>query len=44
MARLVPMENTRAQRVPGRGRGEWRVSADFDAALEPDVLADFEGR
>jgi prevent-host-death family protein len=44
MARLVPMEKTRAQRTPGRGRGEWRVAADFDAPLEPDVLSDFEGR
>ncbi len=43
MARLVPMENTRAQRIPGRGHGQWRVAADFDAPLEPDLLADFEG-
>ncbi len=44
MARLVPIEDTRAHRVPGRGRGKWRVAADFDAPLAPDVLADFEGR
>jgi prevent-host-death family protein len=44
MARLVPMDDTRAQRVPGRGRGKWRVAADFDAPLPSDLLDDFEGR
>jgi len=44
MARLVPMEDSRAERVPGRGRGKWRVAADFDAPLPPDLLDDFEGR
>jgi prevent-host-death family protein len=44
MARLVPMEDVRAQREPGRGRGKWRVATDFDAPLPADVLDDFDGR
>lgn len=43
MARLVPLEDTRPLRIPGRGKGAWRVTADFDAPLPPDVLAAFEG-
>jgi len=44
MARLVPMEDARGQREPGRGRGKWRVAADFDAPLPTDLLDDFDGR
>jgi prevent-host-death family protein len=43
MARLVPMEDTRPQRVAGQGRGEWRVARDFDAPLPDDILDTFEG-
>ncbi len=43
-ARLVPLEDTRALRVPGKGKGHWRVRRDFDAPLPEEVLRDFEGR
>ena len=43
-ARLVPMEDTRPLRVPGKGKGGWNVGRSFDAPLPDDVLADFEGR
>lgn len=43
-ARLVPLEDTRALRVPGRGKGQWRLRQDFDAPLPDDVIRDFEGR
>ncbi|MBA3345042.1 MAG: type II toxin-antitoxin system prevent-host-death family antitoxin [Gemmatimonadales bacterium] len=42
-ARLVPMEDTRALRVPGKGRGRWKLGKVFDAPLPDDLLADFEG-
>lgn len=42
-ARLVPMDDGSALRIPGQGRGAWRVSADFDAALPDTVLDSFEG-
>lgn len=44
MARLVPLENSRAERIPGQGKGRWRVSKDFDSPLPDDVLDAFEGR
>jgi len=43
MARLVPLEDTRTLRVPGRGAGAWEVAPDFDAPLPDDILADFHG-
>ena len=43
-ARLVPLEDTRALRVPGKGKGRWRLRKNFDAALPREVLEDFEGR
>lgn len=43
-ARLVPLEDTRALRVPGKGKGRWRLRKDFDAPLPREVLKDFEGR
>jgi prevent-host-death family protein len=43
MARLMPLEDTRVLRVPGRGAGAWTVAEDFDAPLPADVLADFDG-
>jgi prevent-host-death family protein len=42
-ARLVPLEDTRARRVPGRGKGRWRVGKDFDAPLPDEVIRGFEG-
>ena len=42
-ARLVPLEDSRARRVAGRGKGAWRVSADFDAPLPEAILKAFEG-
>lgn len=41
-ARLVPLEDRRALRVPGRGKGNWRVGRSFDAALPDDLLKAFE--
>lgn len=43
-ARLVPLEDTRALRVPGKGKGRWRLRRDFDAPLPREVLEEFEGR
>ena len=43
-ARLVPLEDTRALRVPGKGKGGWRLRKNFDAPLPREVLEDFEGR
>jgi prevent-host-death family protein len=42
-ARLVPLEDTRALRVPGKGKGRWRVGKHFDAPLPDGVLREFEG-
>jgi prevent-host-death family protein len=36
-ARLVPLDDRRALRVPGKGKGKWRVGRGFDAPL-PDEL------
>jgi prevent-host-death family protein len=41
-ARLVPMEDTRPLRVPGKGKGRWNVGKRFDAPLPDDLLTDFE--
>jgi antitoxin (DNA-binding transcriptional repressor) of toxin-antitoxin stability system len=43
-ARLVPLEDARSTRVPGKGKGRWRVGKDFDAPLPDDLLQGFEGR
>jgi prevent-host-death family protein len=42
-ARLVPLEDTRTLRVPGRGKGKWRVGKNFDAPMPDAVVRDFEG-
>lgn len=42
-ARLVPLEDTAALRVPGKGKGRWRVARSFDAPLPKDLLDAFEG-
>jgi prevent-host-death family protein len=43
-ARLVPLEDTRPLRVPGKGKGRWRVRKGFDAPLPDELLDGFEGR
>jgi prevent-host-death family protein len=43
-ARLMPLEDTRGRRVPGRGKGQWRLRKDFDAPLPDEVIRGFEGR
>ena len=43
LARLVPINVTPIARTPGRGKGAWRVSADFDSPLPDDLLNAFEG-
>lgn len=40
-ARLVPLDDLRPMRKPGRGRGQWRVADDFDEPLPEGLLADF---
>jgi prevent-host-death family protein len=42
-ARLVPLEDTRGLRVPGKGKGAWRVGRMFDAPLPDAAMRDFEG-
>ena len=41
-ARLVPLENTRALRVSGKGKGRWRLGRNFDAPLPDELLDRFE--
>jgi prevent-host-death family protein len=41
-ARLVAL-SPKVVRTPGKGAGKWKVSADFNDPLPPDVLAGFEG-
>ena len=43
-ARLVPMDDVRPMREPGRGRGQWRVGDDFDDPLPDEVLKAFDGK
>ncbi len=43
-ARLVPLEPARKQlRVPGKGKGRFRLKRGFDAPLPDDVLDLFYG-
>lgn len=41
-ALLVPLDDVRPMRKPGRGRGQWHVAEDFDAPLPAGLLAGFE--
>ena len=41
-ARLMPLEDTRALRVSGKGKGRWRVGRAFDAPLPDDLICGFE--
>ena len=43
VARLVPCELPKAERIPGQDRGLFKVPEDFDAPLPEDVLKTFEG-
>ncbi|MGH7517299.1 MAG: type II toxin-antitoxin system Phd/YefM family antitoxin [Gemmatimonadales bacterium] len=43
-ARLVPIEDRRALRLPGKGKGKWKVGRAFDRPLPDEVLAAFEGQ
>lgn len=43
-ARLVPMDDTRNERVPGQGKGLWQVGANFDEPLPDALLDSFEGK
>ena len=40
-ARLVPLDDVHPRREPGKGRGQWSVSDDFDAPLPPEILEAF---
>jgi len=42
-ARLVPLEDSTRLRVPGKGKGKWRVGRNFDAPLPRRVLDAFDG-
>ena len=43
-ARLVPLEPPAPlQRVPGKGKGRFRLKPGFDDPLPPEILALFEG-
>ena len=41
-AMLVPVRPDRPVRRFGLGRGQWKVSRDFDAPLPDDLLDEFE--
>ena len=43
-ALLVPLDDVRPLRRPGRGRGTWRLGPDFDAPLPAELLDAFDGR
>ena len=43
-ARLVPLEDTRPLRVPGRGKGKWKLGPGFDEPLPQEILDQFSGR
>ncbi len=40
-ARLVPLGDVHPRREPGKGRGRWSVTADFDAPLPAEMLRAF---
>ena len=42
-AKLVPLDDVRPLREPGRGKGMWSVEDDFDAPLPDEIRAAFEG-
>jgi prevent-host-death family protein len=42
IARLVPIAEKPARRVPGSAVGKMVIAPDFDAPLPDDILAEFE--
>ena len=42
IARIVPIDQPRAERTAGRWRGQIRVADDFDSPLDDDQLAAWE--
>jgi len=42
IARLVPIAEKPARRVPGSAAGKIVIAPDFDAPLPDDILAEFE--
>jgi len=42
-AKLVPIRNSPARRIPGAWNGKVWVADDFDAPLPPEILTLFEG-
>ena len=42
-AKLVPLDDVRPLRSPGKGSGMWHVEDDFDAPLPADTQAGFDG-
>ena len=41
MALLAPLRDVKPLRVPGKGKGQWRVKKSFDDALPDEVLDAF---
>jgi hypothetical protein len=41
-ALLVALTDYRPLRVPGKGRGKWRVKRGFDAPLPAEIVDSFE--
>ena len=39
---LVPLTDYRPLRVPGKGRGKWRVKRGFDAELPTELLDEYD--
>jgi prevent-host-death family protein len=44
MARLCPLSEPDAERIPGRDKGILQIPDDFDAPLPEDLLERFESR
>jgi len=42
VARLVPITQHSARRVPGTAKGKITIAPDFDAPLPESILAEFE--
>ncbi|MEX2528614.1 MAG: type II toxin-antitoxin system Phd/YefM family antitoxin [Gemmatimonadota bacterium] len=40
-ARLVPLGDVHPRREPGKGRGQWAVSDEFDAPLPAEIIRAF---
>ena len=40
-AKLVPLDDRRPLRTPGKGRGQWNVGKDFDAPLPEEMRTAF---